>query len=307
MEIKMKYLIDYKKKAPSTLTNVINKLPPYLGTRLTIYLEALTYRQIDEIRLKANSFLCLIADYKNIVTDIYISTDVIEECFNALCNYSIYAHFDTIKKGYINVGNGIRACICGKATIENDELLGIHNISSINIRIPNKILNASNYLFNLLEKTNFSKSVLLYSAPGVGKTSILRDLILKIEDVYPKIRYSIIDTKEEITSGVDALITGDIFLSYPKGLAIELATKGMTPQYILCDEISSYDEATSIQKALNCGVKIVATTHAGSKDELLSKEILKGLINDNVFDYALGVYRNYGERHYQFELTELKI
>ena len=301
----MKYLINYKKQVSNALNSVISKFPSYLGTRLTSYLGEEKFRQIDEIRLKANSFLCLIADNKNVITDIYISEEIIEECFNSLCNNSIYAHFDTIKQGYISVGNGIRACICGKASIENNQFLGIHNISSINIRIPNKIHNASNFLFNLMKKTNFSKSILLYSAPGVGKTSILRDLILKIEDIFPKIRYSIIDTKEEITSGIDALITGDIFLSYPKGLAIELATKGMTPQYILCDEISSYDEAISIQKALNCGVKIVATTHAGSKKELLSKEILKGLFNNNVFDYALGVYRNYGEKHYHFELTEL--
>ena len=301
----MKYLIDYNNTQNSCLDALFSKLPSSIRTSLQYFLSRNEFKHINEIRLKANSFISLIADSKNISTDIYVSSELIEEVFQLLCDNSIYAHINTIKEGYICVGNGIRAGICGKAVIENGELIGVHNISSVNIRIPNKIENSANYLFNLIKNTQFSKSVLLYSSPGVGKTTILRDLITKLEELENKIRYVVIDTKEEIVSGISQRITGDVFLSYPKGTAIELATKSMTPQYIICDEISSYSEAESVLKAVNSGVCLVATTHAGSIDDLYSKEILKSLLKSNAFDYALGVYRDYGQRRFKFELTEL--
>ena len=84
------------------------------------------------------------------------------------------------------------------------------------------------------------------------------------------------------------LAVAGIFISYPKGLAIEIATKSMTPELIICDEISSFEEANAVGQATNSGVAIIASCHASSFDELCSKEILKDLFLHRVFDYALG-------------------
>ena len=100
-------------------------------------------------------------------------------------------------------------------------------------------------------------------------------------------------------------ISSDIFISYPKGLAIEIATKSMTPEIIICDEISSQSEANSVLMASNCGVKLIASTHANSFDELCEKEILKGLFSHNVFDLALGITREAGSKKCIFSLNEL--
>lgn len=301
----MKCDICYKEKFDEALVYCLNKLPFILKSKLIDYFEKYPYKSINEIRLHKNAYIMLIADSKNVKTDIYLTEDDINDVYESICDYSLYAHINTIKHGYISIGCGIRAGICGRAIIENGEINGISDISSINFRIPQHIENASKYLFNFLKNNNFDKSVIIYSPPGVGKTTILRDLIYKLSN-NANIRYAVIDTRAEITPCIKHTENGDFFVSYPKGTAIELATKSMTPQLIICDEISSMEEAKEILHSANAGVKLIATTHAYNFKELLSKEIFKNLINNGVFDYALGVSREYGDKKYEFTLNSLK-
>lgn len=301
----MKCDICYKEKMDEALMYCLNKLPYYIKSRLLDFFNSYPYRAVNEIRLHKNSYIMLIADSKNVKTDIYLNENDINDAYELLCDMSFYAHIDTIKQGYISIGNGIRAGICGKASVENGEICGINDISSINLRIPQHIENASKYLFTFLNNNDFNKSVIIYSPPGVGKTTILRDLIYKLSK-NTNIRYSVIDTRCEITPCIKNTQNGDIFISYPKGTAIELATKSMTPQLIISDEISSKEEADKILYSVNCGVNLIATTHASSLEDLLAKATFKNLISNNVFDYALGVKRGYGEKKYEFTLSELK-
>ncbi len=293
-------------KADEILLFVLNKLPKRLGTSILEFLSRNNFPQISEIRLHSGSYICFIANSKNLRTDIFISSAELNDIVTLLCDGSVYAHFDTIKEGYISLGNGIRAGVCGRANVENGCITAISDISAVNIRLPKRIFHSADYLFSLLKENNFTKSVLLYSRPGAGKTTILRELIYLISSNDIPLRHAVIDSREEITPFMDShLMSSDVFISYPKGLAIEIATKSMTPELIICDEISSIQEASAILRASNCGVKLIATAHAGSFEELCSREILQGLFMHKVFDYALGVYRDIGSKKYEFTLDKL--
>lgn len=301
----MKCDIFYRENLDEALIYCLSRLPFHIKSRLLEYFNRYPFKTINEIRLHKDSYIMLIADSKNIKTDIFLNESDINESYELLCDMSLYAHINTIKQGYINIGHGIRAGICGKACFENNEICGISDISSINLRIPQHIENASKFLYELLKENDFNKSVIIYASPGVGKTTILRDLVHKLSK-NTSIRYTVIDTKEEIRPVIKNTENGDFFISYPKGMAIEIATKSMTPQLIICDEISSKNEACEILYSANAGVNLIATTHANSYEELLSKKILEDLIVNNVFDYALGVKRNYGEKRYEYTLNQLK-
>lgn len=281
--------------------------PEEISSRIKNFILENHLSNINELRFRKNSFISLIAGSKNIKTSIYIRENDIENLISSLCGGSIYAHFNTIRDGYISLGNGMRAGVCGKAICENGKITAISDISSINIRFPRRIYHSADLLYDFLEKNEFKKSVLLYSAPGVGKTSILRELIYLISKKSdPPVRHAVIDSREEITPFMDrSQISSDIFVSYPKGLAIEIATKSMTPELIICDEISSFEEATAVLQATGSGVRIVATCHASSLNELLSKEILKDIFSHRIFDYAIGVKRKYGSSKYEFSLDRL--
>ena len=302
---KMLYQIKCKEKKNPHLSYCLNKLPFLVKQKILDFLDKNPYSSVNEIRIHINSVICLIADSKNVKTDIYINESDINEIFNSLCDGSIYAHSETIKQGYISVGNGIRAGICGKASLENNDIYGICEVNSINIRIPYDIYNSSYFLFNLLRENEFNKSILLYSPPGIGKTTILRDLIKKLSRDACSVRFSVIDSRNELTGCMEDTENADFYISYPKGKAIELATRSMTPNLIICDEISSMEEAVEILSSVNSGVKLVATTHAKTYDELISKQILTPLFNNNVFDFVIGVSRAYGSKKYEFSLTEM--
>ena len=302
----MHFKLCIENKADEMLLYVLDKLPKRLGTSILGFFRKNNYPQISEIRLHAESYVGFIANSKNLRTDIFISSDELKEVVTLLCNGSVYAHFDTIKEGYISIGNGIRAGVCGRASVENGIVNAISDISAVNIRLPKRIYHSADYLFSLLKESNFSKSILLYSRPGVGKTTILRELIYLISSNDVPIRHAVIDSREEITPFMDSyLMSSDVFISYPKGMAIEIATKSMTPELIICDEISSFQEASAILKASNCGVRLIATAHAGSFDELCSREIFDGLFRHKVFDLALGIHREIGSKKYEFTLNKL--
>ena len=297
--------LNLKNKPDETCSFVLDKLPKDLKQKLESYLIEKGLCTVNEIRIRKNSYILMFLNSKTFATNIWVNDDLINEILISLCDGSIYAHLNTIQNGYISMGRGVRAGICGKAVLESDVVSGVSSVTSINIRIPQKISYAAEYLYNLLCEHDYNISVLLYSPPGVGKTTILRDLVCRLSNNSLNIRHAIIDTREEITSFLDDTITSDVYLSYPKGLGIELATRSMTPKIIICDEITSYEEASAIMNSVRCGVSLIATTHAGSFEELKSKNILQQLFHSKTFDYALGIKRS-KSNNYQYTLNKLK-
>ena len=103
----------------------------------------------------------------------------IDESFRNICNYSIYSHQNEIKNGYITLSGGHRVGISGSAVFHEGTITGMHDISSINIRIAREITGAADEIFHVL-KNNISSGLLLAGAPASGKTTILRDIARQI-------------------------------------------------------------------------------------------------------------------------------
>ena len=286
-----------------SLLFVLDKLPKNLKERITDFLNTHQLYTVNEIRIHLFSNVILLINEKTINTKIHISKNEIDNVFLSLCDGSVYSHIDTIKDGYIRVGKGIRAGICGRAVRSAWEISGVYEISSIVIRIPQRIKFAGEYVYNFLKESNFTSSFLLYSSPGVGKTTILRDLVYRLSKE-KALRVAVIDTKEEIIPFLEEGLAVNAYLSYPKGIGIELATKNMAPHIIICDEITSVEEALSIKRAVSSGVTFVATTHARSIEELKRKEIAQTFFNDFIFEFAIGIKRN-NKNKFEYSLDKL--
>ena len=103
-------------------------------------------------------------------------------------------------------------------------------------------------------------------------------------------RVVIVDEREEIFTDELSGREIDVLSGYRRALGISLATRCLSPQVILTDEIAAEDSA-DILAAANAGVPIIATAHASSAAELMQREDIRGMLVGGVFRRLVGIYR----------------
>ncbi len=228
---------------------------------------------------------------------VYLDRGEMDMTVDKLCGGSLYAHGDTIKKGYISLPGGIRAGVCGRAAAEKGSIIGVGEINSINIRIPHAVKTDPTPICDLLSSMDYSKGVLIYSPPGEGKTTLLRSVAAELSKVSggSGMRVSVVDTREELEFGLSGKnSTADILSGYPKAAGIEIALRTLNARVIICDEIGNEEEARAILDASNGGAALVASAHASDIGGLMAKRGIRMLHDSGVFGAYVGLRRQEG-------------
>ena len=140
------------------------------------------------------------------------------------------------------------------------------------------------------------KNTLIVSPPGVGKTTLLRDLTRLIS--HSGLKVSVIDERGEI-GGVfrgipqnDIGIQTDIIEDAPKNKAIPLMLRAMSPQVIVCDELSTKSDIDAIHKCFGAGVSVIASAHAGSFEEIRNNSHIQSVLGKGKFNQVIVLRRN---------------
>ncbi|NLK39198.1 MAG: hypothetical protein GX303_02960 [Clostridiales bacterium] len=260
-------------------------------------------QRLNEIRLRASRPVSITLDGKNMVLPALCTAAELSQTVKLFCGGSIYAHSETLKAGYISIGNGYRVGVCGRAVLDKDKIIGISEISSVNIRIPRHIPGIGGYAEKILKGMDYPSGLLIYSRPGVGKTTLLRDLAVRLSSGRAPRRVALIDSRGELEGGglrEHCLI--DVLSGYPKAAGIEIATRTLSPEFIICDEIGALDEARAILAVQSSGVPLIASAHASSKQELLLRPAIALLHESRIFGAYLGIDRRPGATEFQYEL-----
>jgi stage III sporulation protein AA len=83
---------------------------------------------------------------------------------------------------------------------------------------------------------------------------------------------------------------------------VEIATRTLSAQLIVCDEIGDMEEAMSLISAHHGGVPLVATAHAGTPDELLRRTGIRLLHEARLFGAYAGIRRD-GQGDFTYRIT----
>lgn len=251
-----------------------------------------TNAPIEEIRLRKGRLLTVTSRQKSIGCGIVVSERELQEIFNRMCGGSLYAYEQTIRQGYLPLEGGIRVGVCGSAACEGAKIIGVHSITGLMIRIPHAIAVEADALLHLFAKDSLRRGMLIYSPPGVGKTTLLRAMAKAVSSPRFGLHTVIVDTRGELNVELnDPNLNLDVMCGYPRDVGIEIAVRTMGAQVIVCDEIGSMADARATEGAANCGVPLIASAHAATVEELLERPAISILHRSRVFGRYVGLLR----------------
>lgn len=237
---------------------------------------------LQELRMRINAPPELIKRNAQITLEKTVSSDDLNFVVNVASRYSPWSA-TTVSSGFITAPGGHRIGLCGEAVVKDDVITGIQHISSLCIRIARDFP-------GIADKTQqFCGSVLIIGPPGCGKTTLLRDM-LRIRSNTGQGAVAVVDERQEVFPLVNkqfAFPVGkhtDVLTGCNKQKGIEIALRNLGPKTIAVDEISAENDCKALLQAGWCGVKLIATAHAGCKQDLYSRPIYKPLIETALFD-----------------------
>lgn len=221
------------------------------------------------------------------VNGLIVSQEEIARSFQAVVSYSVYSHEQDVAEGFVTIRGGCRVGICGTAVRQSDRVQNVRNVSGLNFRIAGEFPGVAASVWRQIGQAG---SILVAGPVGSGKTTFLRDLSRIIGNVC---RTALVDERGELAAvmrGIpqnDVGIMTDVLDGYPRAAGILTALRVLSPDYIICDEISTIDDAEAILRANGCGVQFAATAHAGSVEELHRRNVLQPLLEADVFRYCV--------------------
>ena len=154
-------------------------------------------------------------------------------------------------------------------------------INGLTCRVGRAIFGTISIIQDLLE---YEKSILILGKPGVGKTTIIREISRVLADEMEK-RVIIIDTSNEIAGDSDSPHSGigrARRMQVPNAdlqhqIMIE-AIENHMPQVIIIDEIGTDLEVLAARTIAEKGVQLVGTTHGNCLENLIKNPTLVDLI-----------------------------
>lgn len=218
----------------------------------------------------------------------------LDEILNHICRYSVYAYEDEIRQGFLTVQGGHRIGVAGQAVLKTEkEIKTLKYIRFLNIRISHEIFGAADGILPFLYHDGYVCSTLLLSMPGIGKTTLLRDMIRQVSEgntFGEGVSVGVVDERSELAGCFQGMaqnnlgIRTDVLDACPKALGMTMLLRSMSPKVIAVDEIGGIEDEQAIKRLTRCGVRVFATAHGNGIEDLQNTPWGQQLIKEQVFE-----------------------
>ncbi len=210
-----------------------------------------------------------------------------EGLLSAFCNHARYAWEKEIRQGFITLQPGGRVGIAGRISSETGAPT---TVTGFCIRILRPVVGCGEKVLPALLEEGRLRSTILFSAPGCGKTTLLRDIIRLLSDglggAAPH-RVGVVDERYEISGEVsDSFDLGDrtdVLLGVGKGEGLLRLLSTMGPQVLAADELNLAADVVAVLEARSRGVEVLCTAHGGTFEDLLRREGMGRLFEAGAF------------------------
>lgn len=195
-------------------------------------------------------------------------------CINAASRYSPW-NAASMKLGYLTAPGGHRIGICGETAGE-----GMRTVTSLCIRVAKDFP-------GIARGIPAAESILLLGPPGSGKTTLLRDLIREISREN-RDSVAVVDERQELfPAGFASGPNTDVLSGCQKPRGIDMVLRSMGPRWIAMDEVTCREDCEALVRAGWCGVKLIATAHAASVEDLCRRPVYRPLVETGLFRTAV--------------------
>jgi len=262
----------------------------FLPSRIRADVDRLGKERLTELRLRLDYPPMLVMHNEFESLNGKVSLEDIQGVINSASRFSPWAA-DTLSKGYLTGPGGHRIGVCGRRICQQGITTGLRDPTMLCIRVARDFPG----LAEGLKET--SGSILIIGPPGSGKTTLLRDLIRQ-KSAAKEGSIGVVDERGELFPVCKERWSypigpnTDVLTGFGKQEGIEMLLRTMGPSWIAVDEISSELDCEALYKAGWCGVKLIATAHAGNMQELLSRPVYRPLLSHRLFDWVVCMERD---------------
>lgn len=274
----------------------------------------LNFDRLEEIRLRIGAPLNVTYDSHSLFLSetgtfctaekaYFVTAAEVRETMDYLSSYSRYAFEEKIRQGFLTIQGGHRIGLCGRTVVEGGHVKTISPVSCLNIRIARQVEGCGRKVVVWLWENGQLQDTLIVSPPGLGKTTLLRDLIRFLSDGEGERAYTVgvVDERSELAAcyqGIPQNHMGsrtDVPDGCPKDQGMMMLLRTMSPQVIAVDEVGSEADCSAMEAAMNSGCRILATAHGVSLEEIKKRPVFGRWLEERRFGRYVVIERE-GER-----------